>query len=79
MTDDFLPIGMHVDLILNRLRCDMQVRKLEAEEPERGTGSAEQQSDKSNTEKEKDQRAEMERRVRDILAMENRLRRKSRE
>lgn len=53
------------------------IQWLEAEKPERGAGSTEQQSDKSDIEKAKHQRAEMERRVRDILAMEDRLRRKT--
>jgi len=42
---EFLPIGFHVALILNRMRCEAQLRALEEQNLKRGNEAAKDQND----------------------------------
>lgn len=71
-------IGLQAAMIVNRLRCQSQLNDNSKEE-DRGVIKQDQQPDDSKKEKSSEtERADIERRMRDILAMENRLRRESR-
>jgi len=63
--------------ILNRWRNEIAVLELEAENPQRSEQRADQEQDRTGEEEDEAERADIERRIRDILAMENRLRRKT--
>ena len=70
-------IGLQAALIVNRLRCQSQILQLQTDEPENAKPDAEQNSDRATKRDDETKRADMERRIRDLLAMENRLRRQS--
>lgn len=53
------------------------IRWLQAEEPDQSNGAEKQRADYEKKERDKRERADIERRIRDILAMEDRLRRKT--
>lgn len=77
--DPWTSLGLATAMALNKLRCDAQIRELasepnEADKKQRQPEKSDDGADKAHHEKES---ADLERRVRDILAMENRLRRKT--
>lgn len=75
MANNFTSIGTTALLILNKLRCDAQIRELQAGETKNGEGEPKKGSDDTDKENDEKERRAIERRIRDILAMENRLRR----
>lgn len=77
--ETFLPVGLHVNLILNRLRNERHLRELSDPEQERGEiVSPDEKNDQGKNEQDDERaRLDLQRRIADILAMENRLRRKS--
>lgn len=79
LQNDFLPIGFYSALILNRLRNDRALRELsDLDKQKRDVEQRdEKHGNRTDEDKEAETRRDLERRIRDITAMENRLRRKA--
>jgi hypothetical protein len=73
----FIQLGLAAALVVNRMRNAQTLRELQTDEPENGKRDPKHDSDRAKEEQNEIERADLERRMRDILIMENRLRRQT--
>lgn len=75
----FIQLGLAAALVVNRMRNAQTLRELmNSDETENVKPNGERDKHRADEEKTEAERADIERRMRDILAMENRLRRQTR-
>lgn len=72
----FIQLGVAAALVVDRMRNAQTLRELQPDEPENTKSDAEQNGDPATKRDNETKRADMERRIRDLLRMEDALRRK---